>query len=159
MNIDLSKMQRRPTRGSVIVEMTLVTSMLLGLIAFLTLLGQYFWYYDVAQKAAYDGARFLSTATQVEMRTVGDSGTEPAVAALARKIVMEELSEIAPHLYPVVVDVHCDFKTCVNKVPQTVRVAISMSLQENIFTGFTSMFTGQEGMSIVADVTVRYAGN
>lgn len=157
--MNMRKMHRRPASGSVVVEMTLVVAMLLSLIAFLTLLGRYFWYYDVAQKAAYDGARFLSTATQVEMRTVGDGGTEPAVAALARKIVTEELREIAPHLYPVVVDVHCDFRTCVNKVPQTVRVSIAMSLQDDIFGAWTSMFTGQEGMSIVADVTVRYAGN
>lgn len=157
MNINLNRMGRHRAKGSVFIEMTLVTAVLVTLVAFLTLLGRYFWYYEVAQKAAYDGARFLSTATQMEMRTTGSNGGEPAVAALARAIVMEELAEIAPHLSPVVVDVHCDFRTCSNKVPQTVRVSIAMSLQDDIFIPYTSFLTGQEGMSIIADVTVRYA--
>ena len=157
MNIDLNRMRRQHAKGAVLIEMALVTLILITLVAFLTLLGRYFWYYEVAQKAAYDGARFLSTATQVEMRTTGSGGGEPAIAALARAIVLEELAEIAPNLSPVVIDVHCDFRTCSNKVPLTVRVSIAMSLQDDIFSPFTSFFTGQEGMSIIADVTVRYA--
>lgn len=159
MTPHLNRMHLRAAKGSVLIELFLVLSMLITMAAFLTLLGRYFWFYTVAQKAANDGARFLSTATPVEMRTVGAGGGEPAIAALARKIVMDELEEITPHLFPVVVDVHCDFRTCSNKVPQTVRVSITMNLQDDIFPRYTSFFTGQEGMSIIADVTVRYAGN
>ena len=153
--------ERKPLRraaGSVLVETALVLMTLVTLLAFLTLLGRYFWYYNVAQKAAFDGARFLATATQVEMRTLKSGAREPVVAALARQIVLEELADIEPYLSMVSVDVHCDFRTCTNSVPLTVRVSISLSMQDDVFRFFTSKLTLQEGMPILADVTVNYAG-
>lgn len=145
-------------RGSVAVETAPVLMMLVTLLAFLLFVGRVCWYYQATQKAAHDAVRYLSTVSQVEMRTPGPGGTEAAIASVARGIIDEEISAVRPSAYPLYIDVHCDFRTCGNGVPTTVRVSISLRLQDDIFGSITSMFTGEDGMLMVADVTMRYAG-
>ena len=56
-------------RGIAAVEMAIV---LMALVAFLTMpvfFARYFWCYSVAQKAAQDAARFMSTVPLVEIKS------------------------------------------------------------------------------------------
>jgi Flp pilus assembly protein TadG len=145
-------------RGSIAVETAPILLLLITLFAFTLFFGRYFWYYEASQKAAHDAVRFLSTASQADMRTPAMGGAEAAVASVARSIIAEEISSVTPYVYPLYVDVHCDFRTCGNGVPTTVRVSISMRLKDNIFGPLTSAFFGEDGILMVADVTMRYVG-
>jgi hypothetical protein len=145
-------------RGSIAVETAAVLMLLITLLAFTVFLGRVFWYYEISQKAAHDAVRFLSTASQVDMRTVGAGSSEAAVASVARSIVDEEISALKPYTEFLFIDVHCNFRTCGGSVPTTVRVSISMRLKDSLFGPITSVFTEEDGMYILADVTMRYAG-
>lgn len=155
MNIARLKLRER---GSVSVETAPILMLLVILFAITLFLGRVFWYYEISQKAAHDAVRFLSTASQVDMRTPGPGSSEAAVASLARSIIDEEISALKPFAEFLFIDVHCDFRTCGGGVPATVRVSISMRLKDSIFGPITALFTGEDGMYIVADVTMRYAG-
>lgn len=145
-------------RGSIGIEAALILGILILLFAFTLFFGRLFWYYEISQKAAHDAVRFLSTASQVDMRTPGPGGAEAAVASVSRWIIDEEVAALKPYVYPLYIDVHCDFRTCGNGVPTTVRISISMRLKDDIFTPLTTMFTGEDGFLMVTDVTMRYAG-
>jgi Flp pilus assembly protein TadG len=152
--------RRRPAkgqRGSVAVEAALLMMTLVILIACPLFLGRVFWYYTALQKAAQDGARFLSTATAAEIQTVG-SRDEAGVAALARDIVRAETAELHPAENKRLITVDCDLETCGDKVPNKVRVLITMRLQDPAFNAFTTMFTGDKGLQLRADVSMRYVG-
>lgn len=115
-----------------------------------------FWYYSVTEKAAHDAARFLSTATQIEIK--GSGFGEAPVAALARQIVAEETKEIIPGLDGLIVDVQCDLGTCGITVPATVRVRILMQMSDHLFGPYTSELYPNGGFVVASDVTMRYAG-
>ena len=145
-------------RGSINIEAAFILGILVLLFAFTLFFGRLFWYYEISQKAAHDAVRFMSTVSQVDMRTPGPGGAEAASASVARWIIDEEVAALKPYAYPLYIDVHCDFRTCGNGVPTTVRVSISLRLKDDIFTPLTSMFTGEDGFLMVTDVTMRYAG-
>jgi len=150
---------RKSRRGSVAIEMAIVLPILVVLLTVPVFFARAFWYYTVAQKAAHDAARFLSTATQAELRTVGAGNSDAPVAVLARAIVEEETAVLNPVMRVKVVDVQCNFNTCGVSVPATVRVSIQMRMHDDLFAPFTSAFYGQDGLYLSADVTMRYAGN
>lgn len=159
MKISCFSCVRRRQKGVAALEMALVLPALVILLAVPLFLGRVFWHYTVAQKAAHDAARFLATASQVEMRTLGSGGTEAAVAALARAIARAEAADLNPGLdSPVIVDVQCDLGTCGLGVPTTVRIWVRMQMKDDWFNGYTSTFTGGDGLMVQADVTMRYAG-
>jgi hypothetical protein len=151
---------RRPgrgQRGSVAVEAALLMMTLVIIIACPLFLGRVFWHYTALQKAAQDGARFLSTATQSEMLSVG-SRDEAGVAALARDIVRAETAGLHPGENSRLIDVHCDLAACGNKIPAKVRVQVTMRLKDPIFYGFTNLLAGDQGLYLRADVSMRYVG-
>lgn len=151
--------RRRSEKGIAAIEMAVILPVLIILLAVPLFLGRVFWHYTVAQKAAHDAARFLSTATQVEMRTPGAGATEAAAAALARAIVIAETADLNPGGdNSVIIDVHCDLGTCGLGVPTNVRIWVRFRMTDPIFRTFTSAFTGDDGLLIQADVTMRYAG-
>ena len=155
MNTSLRKIRER---GSVAVETAPILMLLVILFAVTLFLGRIFWYYEISQKAAHDAVRFLSSASQIDMRAVGPGGSEAAVASVARLIIDEEISALKPFVEFLYIDVHCNFRTCGGVVPTTVRVSISMRLKDSVFGPITAVFTGEDGMYILADVTMRYAG-
>lgn len=152
---------RRRQRGGVAVEMAIVLPLLVLFLALPLFFGRVFWYYSVAQKAAHDAARYLSAATQSEIRGAGATGGETATAALARAIVNEELASIRPGIAEWTITVLCDTDTCGLAVPQTIRVSIRMIVRDDIFDFYTSQFYGEDGYGLLlkADVTMRYVGN
>jgi Flp pilus assembly protein TadG len=136
------------------VEMAIVLPILIMLVATLIFFARVFWYYSVMQKAAQNTARFLSTATQVEMRATG-----APMAAVARSIAEAQTAVLDPVADDLAIDVQCNFATCGFAVPATVRVVIQMRMTDKIFGPITSAFYGNDGLVLTADVTMRYAGN
>lgn len=141
----------RKEHGGVAVEMAIVLPILVTLITTLVLFAQIFWYYGVMQKATYDAARFLSTATPVEISTPGPGNTPALVAQLAQAIAEEETSVMNRVGEGKFVNVDCDFRICGLRVPTTVRVSIEMRMPFAILGG--------RSMTLLTDVTMRYAGN
>jgi Flp pilus assembly protein TadG len=158
MKTSLTRLFRRTERGSIAVEAAIVLPVLILFIAVPLFAARIFWYYSVAQKAAHDGARFLSAVSRMEIQA-STGGAEPGVAALAESIADDELEEIRPALIGATVTPQCDFAKCGGLTPpQTVRVAVQIKVRDDIFGFITSQYLGS---SLVLDtaVTVRYAGN
>lgn len=165
----LSSLRRRTQRGSIMVEFAIIVPILIVCLTVPLFLARIFWYYSVAQKATHDAARFLSTATQAEMRTLGAGGGEANVAALARWIAYTETEVLQGVTTPLWIHVECGVPTgstgfltydnCGFGVPQTVRVHITMGINDDIFPTSTYGFFGEDGLRLTADVTMPYAGN
>lgn len=161
--------RKRAENGSVAVEMAIILPIFLLLLTSLLFFARVFWYYSVAQKAAHDAARFLSTAPQADMRTIGTGANEPASAAVARWIVNTEVEVMRPVMNPLRIYVQCgipattgayiNYEDCGDGVPQTVRVFVTMRMRDNMFPDFTWDYFGEDGLRMTADVTMRYAGN
>ena len=147
------------SRGGAAVEMAILLPILVLFIAVPLYFGRVFWYYSVAQKAAHDAARFLSSVNQIEIRTPGGGFAEAPVAALSRVIAQEELMAILPATEGILIDVQCDLSSCGTAVPTTIRVVVKMLIKDKIFDAFTSEFSGSDGLLVKADVTMRYVGN
>jgi Flp pilus assembly protein TadG len=146
----LTSRSARRTRGSVAVETAIILPIMALLISGLVWFAQVFWYYSVLQKAAYDAARLLSTATPVEITTLGPNNMAP-IAQLVHAITTERTSVTDKVKEKLLIDVQCDFSTCGLAVPSTVRVAIRMTMPFPIIENNSLMLT--------SDVTMRYAGN
>lgn len=150
---------RRMEKGSVAVEAAILLPVIILFLAVPIFLARVFWYYSVAEKAAHDGARFLSQVSRVEIQA-STGGAEPGVAALAKAIVNAELAEIRPGLVGATPSVLCDGLICGGlSVPSTIRVAVQIRVRDDIFGFITDPLFGDAGMLLTADVTVRYAGN
>lgn len=159
MKTSLGRSSRRMERGGIAVEAAIILPVLILFLAVPLFLARIFWYYSVAEKAAHDGARFLSQATRLEMQA-STGGAEPAVAALAKAIVNAELNEIRPGLVGASPSVLCDGLVCDGlSLPSTVRVAVRIRIRDDVFGFMTDPLFGEDGLLLTADVTVRYAGN
>lgn len=156
MKILFWKRRRTAERGAAAVEMALILPILLLLLALPFYLAKVFWCYTAMQKAAHDAARFLSTANPMEIRSLADD--EAVVTGLAKAIVRAETAELNPIENQRTITVDCDLQACGNAVPQKVRVVVTMQIGDPIFNSFTSIFTGDEGLPLTADVTMRYVG-
>jgi Flp pilus assembly protein TadG len=151
MNKPTIRTALRNVQGGVAVEMAIVLPIMATLITGLIWFAQVFWYYSVLQKAAYDGARLLSTATPIEITTPGVGKTAAPIAQLVSAMV-EERTSVTNNIEEVkYIDVDCDFTTCGIAVPSTVRVAVKMRMPFPI--------VGEGSLMLTADVTMRYAGN
>lgn len=159
--------RKRAENGSVAVEMAILLPIFLLLLTTLVFFARVFWYYSVAQKAAHDAARFVSTATQADMRSTGSGGIEAASAATARWIATTETEVLKPVMSPLWIYVECgspaaggySYGYCGFGVPQTVRVSLTMGMRDDIFPAFTWEYFGEDGLRMDVGVTMRYAGN
>jgi len=150
----------RSQRGSIAVEAAVCIPILILFLVVPLFFARVFWYYSVAQKAAHDAARYLATATRVEMTTLGANDSDAPVAALAKAIVLAETDEIRPVLDARTISVQCDLDVCGWGPPQKVRVSVRLRVSDNIFGAITNdiyMVNGQ-GINLYADVTMGYAG-
>ena len=154
-------MKTRPGQrasGSVAVEMAILLPFFVLLLAASLFFSRIYMFYSASQKAAHDAARFLSTATQAEMRTPGGGFNEARVAALARWIAQEELLEIVDLTDGILITILCDNSTCGDAVPNTVQVTVRISLHDNLLGSLTSTYLGSTNMTMVSNVTLRYVG-
>lgn len=147
---------RAAQRGSAAVELALLLPVLVAFLVFPFFFARFFWHYSVAQKAAQDAARYLSTISIQEMRS---STLAQAAAALASQIATSELAELQPGRAAPNVSIYCDSVLCLGvgaaQLPQTVRVYVSMDMVD--MSGVVD--TGQWGKPIRVDAEMRYAGN
>src|SRR4051812_38658701 len=125
----------RRQRGGVAVEMAVLLPILVMLLAFPLLLGRIFWHYSVAQKAAHDAARYLSSVPYAEMNNPSRS---QSAASLARDIVLAETAELTPGgAFPVSIGITCDDGPCDYGVPTTVTVLVRVRMFDPFFGNFT----------------------
>jgi hypothetical protein len=150
----------RAEKGGIAVETVLCLPLLILFLAFPLFLARIFWYYSVAEKAAHDGARFLSNAPQYEIvAAAGTGGEELPAALLAKGIAHAEMDEIKAALDWFSITAQCDGDDCGFAVPQTVRVSVRLRMRDNVLGPFTSEFFGDGPLLLEARVTMRYVGN
>lgn len=155
-----TRFRRRAEKGSIAIETALCVPLLFLVLAVPLFLARIFWYYSVAEKAAHDGARFLSNAAQHEIVAASGSGGEKLpIAVLAEAISNAEMDEIKPALDWYSVTAQCDGDDCGFAVPQTVRMSVRLRMTDNILGAFTSEFFGDGPLLLEARVTMRYVGN
>jgi hypothetical protein len=159
MSRTIIQKMRGSQRGTAAVEFAMILPLMVMILAVPLFFARYFWYYQVVQKAATDSARLLASSTQVEIGSFNADLSEVAVARLARSIVAAETAEISTGA-PIHVEVMCSGSDCIgDRVPQTVRVLITMRIQDEFFGGLTDQFGGNAGLWVRADVTMPYVGN
>ena len=155
-------------RGSVAVEAVIVLPLLLITMAVPLYFARYFWIYTTAQKAAHDSALYLSSVSQIEMKTVIPSTGEVAAAALARKIAATEMSELNTGSNPPNPQVLCGYPVNATTtswaqcdgltIPTSVKVSVRMYVTDPFFSGFTSYYAGDSGLFLWAEVPMQYVG-
>lgn len=157
------KSTRRRQQGAAAVELALVLPVLVVFFTAPLFFAIFFWHYTAAQKAAQDGARYLSTVSEQEMR---DPTLALVAANTAREIIREELAELLPAQNSIAVVLHCG--TAANGVmnlctgvgdgplPEVVDVSVQFRLRDQLF-GFVN--TGRYGWSVSAMASVPYVGN
>lgn len=143
--------------GIAAIECALLLPILLVFITFPLFYARYLWHYTVAQKAAQDAARYLSTVPRSEMMSPELSA---AAGDLAIEIATREIAELAPDSGITGPKTFCDAENCGDLTPGTapttvrVRLAFSMSGDPNGLIDF-----GWGGLRITANHTLRYVGN
>jgi len=158
-----NKNTRRRQQGAAAVELALVLPILIAFFTAPLFFAIYFWHYTVAQKAAQDGARYLSTVSEQEMR---DPELALAAANTAREIIRGELADLIPAQNSVAVVLHCG--TAANGVmnlctgvgdgplPEFVNISVQFRLRDQFF-GFVN--TGRYGWNVSALAAVPYVSN
>jgi Flp pilus assembly protein TadG len=141
-------------RGAVALELALSLPLLLTMLAYLLFYGRVLYNYEVVQKAARDGARYLSSVPAMNIKN-------PLLAAqevsLTNAIIQTQLSAVAPAPGMLVVVVSCNGEPCpllLDKTPTSVTVIVKINVQ-NGFYSYASAFTGME---VRAEHTMRYVG-
>ena len=144
-------------RGVAAVELAIILPILMALLVVPFFFGRVFWHYTVAEKAAHDAARYLSSIPVTEMKS---QARIAAVVDVARQIYDLEVATLNPGLFPAMPTFQCGSITCAGLlVPDTVRVTIQMRVFANFLTTETGNFTDEEGgIVLTADVTLPYVG-
>jgi len=150
----------RAERGSIAIEAAFSLILLFIFVVLPFFFARLFWYYNVAQKAAHDSARFLSNTAQAEIVAApGSAGAALPIVAVADAIANAELNDIRPALDHYTVGVSCDYAPCGIGVPQVVHVSVQMRLRNDMFREILSTYFSEDPLVFEARVTMRYVGN
>lgn len=157
------KNTRRRQQGAAAVELALVLPVLVVFFTAPLFFAIFFWHYTVVQKAAQDGARYLSTVSEQEMR---DPTLALVAANTAREIIRGELAELIPNQNSITVVLYCGTAAdgvrnlCTGvedgPLPEVVDVSVQFRLRDQLF-GFVD--TGRYGWKVAAVATVPYVSN
>jgi len=148
---------RKPSaraRGAAAIELALVLPILVVVMAPMFLYARYMWHYTVAQKAAQDAARYMSTVSAAEMKSMVLAGYARDIAI---QVAKREVAQLAPGNTIPDASISCDNHACAvstGEVPATVSVFISFRLRDTFF----GMYMGPYGIPIKANVTMPYVG-
>jgi hypothetical protein len=144
-------------RGNAAIELALVLPVLIVFLIFPIFYASVFWHYTVAEKAAKDAARYLSTISVQEMKS---KQLAPAAAAIASEIAKTEIAELAPGSTIDDPIVQCGPDPCKGTtsgpLPTTVRVVVKFDIYD---TWFGVVDTGRYGWHIESNITIPYVGN
>lgn len=167
MSTKIRKLLRRQLfrrqKGAAAIELALVLPIMLVLLMAPLFLAVFFWHYTAAQKAAQNGARYLSTISEQEMRI-------PALAAAAKlqaeNIIRSDLAELFPKGSAITITPYCGESAsgvrnyCTGledgTLPANVEVGVQFRLKDDLFK-FVN--TGRFGWNVSVLATVPYAGN
>ncbi|MGX9218960.1 TadE/TadG family type IV pilus assembly protein [Massilia varians] len=149
---------RKTEKGSVAVEMAFILPVLVMLLSLMLFFARLFWAYSATQKAAHDAARFLSTATQAEIRTGGGGFNEARYPAVARWIAQQELMDIVTWADGITIFVLCDGVPCNVTRPDTVRVRVEVSLRNDVFPELIALYLDNSNFVLKSHVVLPYAG-
>jgi hypothetical protein len=145
----------RRQRGAAAVELALTLPVLMILLGYIVFYGRVLYNYEVAQKAAHDAARYLSSAAAVNMRSTAQVGNEVAVTQAIANAELAGLNP-GPGNGPFVF-IQCDGVQCLGmSLPVTVKVEIQILVRNDIF-GYYMPYTGDSWLQ--ARSVMRYVGN
>jgi len=154
-----STRSRRATRtrqgGAAAVEAAIVMVLLVTFLTFPVFYARIFWHYTVANKAAQDAARYLST---VSAREMASRTLSKAAGDLAIEIARTEIAELGPETRMDAIVVYCGVAPCGSNAgitPSTVKVTVTLHIFD---TFFGVVDTGRDGWTLTADVTLPYVG-
>ena len=154
--LSLAKLPRKREAGIAAIELALLLPVLIVFLLFPIFFAKCLWHYTVAQKAAQDAARYLSTVPRSEMmsRELAEEAGE-----LAIEIAEREMAELAPGSTIAGPRAFCDAEICgdltAGRVPTTVRVRLAFTMSDP--SGLIDF--GWYGLEITANHTMRYVGN
>lgn len=144
-------------RGSAAVECALVLPILILFLSFPIFYARCFWHYTVAQKAAQDATRYLSSVSAAEMRS---TVLAAAAGRTAIEIAKREIAELAPGSAIADPIAYCDTVNCGSKAAGSLPTTVGMYLYVSMFDTFLGVVdTGRYGLLINADVAMNYVGN
>jgi len=159
MNIPPLNPRRRQgarERGVAAIELALLLPILVVFLTSTVFYARCLWHYTVAQKAAQDAARYLSTVPRAEMMSpqfAQEAGN------LAIEIARREIAELNPGSDITGPKAFCDAENCGDlgegTLPQTVRVRLTFTMSDPL--GIIDF--GWYGLRITANHTMRYVGN
>ena len=150
-----NRMTARREHGAAAIELAVFLPVLIFLFAICLLATRYLWHYTVAQKAAHDAARFMSTIGPQEML---ERELFNDAAAVAQEIARAELAELAPGAVDPIVVVECETRDCYSSIgnsPDAIRVYVTMSLSD---TFLRYIDTGRYGWPIAVTARIRHVG-
>lgn len=142
--------------GVAAIECALLLPILIAflIIGFFTV--SIFWHYTMAQKAAQDAARYLSTVSASEMMTPASAR---AAGDLAREIIRREIAEVSPSSVIGELETFCGSSNCGGNAPGTVPTTVRVHFLISMFDPSGFVDTGWYGLPITANYTMRYVGN
>ncbi|SHM36585.1 TadE-like protein [Duganella sacchari] len=138
-------------RGAVVLELALVLPVLLTMLTIVLFYGRITYNYDVAQKAARDGARYLASVAAANIRNTTMLGHE---LNLTQNMVLTELDAMAGDA---LVFLTCDGTPCpglTGALPAQVTVTIVVQIP-NILPGYAPDLPTQR---LYISHTMRYVG-
>ncbi|MBQ5947022.1 TadE/TadG family type IV pilus assembly protein [Massilia sp. ST3] len=153
MKIFHSKPSRQ--RGAAAVELALILPILFIMLMMPLFISRFLWHYTVAQKAAQDAARYLSTISEQEMR---EATLASWATGVATQIARAELEEIVSDQSTPTIIVTCGDEPCSGyrnlALPETVSVTVRMGFFDIL--GFAD--TGRYGIPINVTYEMNYVG-
>jgi Flp pilus assembly protein TadG len=143
-------------RGASAVELALILPILVTVLLAPLFITVFFWHYTVVQKAAQDGARYLATMSEREMR---EPALAKAAALVANQIIEAELAELGDTGRTAEVQVFCGpNKLCTGatsgQLPTTVAVYVGINLTDM----FGIVDTGRYGWLVSSTAEMSYVG-
>ena len=142
--------------GAAAVELALLMPILVLFLLLPFFFARVFWHYTIAQKAAQDAARYLSTVSAAEMMTPASAR---AAGELAQEIIRREIAEVSPDSQIGVLETFCDTSTCGGKLPGTIPETVRVNFSISMFDPTGTVDVGWYGLPITANYTMRYVGN
>lgn len=115
-------------RGAVAVELALSLPVLLTMLVALAFYGRVLYNYEVVQKAAWSGARYLSSVPAASLRSPQQAAHE---VALTTDLIASELSAVSPAPGKLFVSISCDGEPCgglSGYLPVTVTVVVRIDV-------------------------------
>lgn len=151
-----SHRSKKHQAGVAAVECALLLPILLAFLMFGFFTASIFWHYTMAQKAAQDAARYLSTVSASEMMTPASA---QAAGSLAQEIIRREIAEVSPSAQIGNLETFCDTSNCGGKLPGTVPTTVRVNFSISMFDPSGLIDTGWYGLPITANYTMRYVGH